>query len=169
MYYKFQSAHKTFLVSEASRKMLDGKVCHVRGLLDYKASLGSRCIQLGWARLVYLTDKLRGERRIRAGMSAVTFRDTVLTNFNIFKQISCSLITKSCLTLCNPMDYSTPGSSVHGISQVRTLEWVAISYSKGSSQIRDGTHVSCLAGGLSTTEPPENPSQASRYYKIIIF
>ena len=159
-----------FLVSEAPRKMLDGKVCHVRGLLDYKASLGSRCIQLGWTKLVYVTDKLRGERRIRAGMSAVTFRDTVLnTNFNILKQIYCSLVTKSCLTLCNPRDYSTLGSSVHGISQVRTLEWVAISSSKGFSQTRDGTHVSCLAGGLFTTEPPEKPSQASRYHEIIIF
>ena len=39
-----------------------------------------------------------------------------------------------CLTLCNPMDYSLPGSSVHGISQARTLEWVAISSSRGSSQ-----------------------------------
>ena len=98
---------QSFLVSEASRKMLDGKVCHVRGLLDYKASLGIRCIQLGWTKLVYVTDKLRGERRIRAGISAVTFRDTVLnTNFNILKKICCSLVTKSCLTLCNPMDYS---------------------------------------------------------------
>ena len=127
MYYKFQRAHKTFLVFEASRKMLDGKVCHVRGLLDYKASLGSRCIQLGWTKLVYMTDKLRGERRIRAGLSAVTFRDTVLsTNFNILKQICFCLVTKSYLTLWNPKGYNTPGSSVHEISQVRILDLVAI-------------------------------------------
>ena len=48
-----------------------------------------------------------------------------------------------CLTLCNPMDCSPPGSSVHGISQARILKWVAIPYSKGSSQLRDGTQVSC--------------------------
>ena len=36
--------------------------------------------------------------------------------------------------LCNPMDYSLPGSSIHGISQARILEWIAISFSKGSSQ-----------------------------------
>ena len=43
------------------------------------------------------------------------------------------LVTKLCPTLCNPMDYSPPGSSVHGILQARVLEWVAISSSKGSS------------------------------------
>ena len=43
------------------------------------------------------------------------------------------LVAKSCLTDRNPMDYSLPGSSVHGILQVRVLQWVAISYSRGSS------------------------------------
>ena len=47
------------------------------------------------------------------------------------------LITKSCLILCDPMDCSPPGSSVHGISQARVLEWVAISFSRGSSLPRD--------------------------------
>ena len=50
-------------------------------------------------------------------------------------------------TLCDPMDCSPPGSSgwVHGISQARVLEWVAIPFSKGSSQLRDPTWVSCVA------------------------
>ena len=43
-------------------------------------------------------------------------------------------VAHSCSTLCDPMDYSQPGSSVHGILQARKLEWVAISYSRGSSQ-----------------------------------
>ena len=47
-----------------------------------------------------------------------------------------------------------PGSSVHGIFQVRILEWVAISFSRGSSQPRDWTWVSCLVGGFFTTELP---------------
>ena len=50
---------------------------------------------------------------------------------------------QSCLTLCNPMDYNLPGSSVRGIFQSSVLEWVAISYSKGSSQPRAWTHVPC--------------------------
>ena len=46
------------------------------------------------------------------------------------------------------MDHSPPGSSVHGISQARVLEWVAISFSRGSSWPRDQTHISCIAGGF---------------------
>ena len=67
----------------------------------------------------------------------------------------CCLVAKSCLTLCDPMDCTLPGSSVHGISQARTLEWLAISFSRRSSQPRDRTHISCIAGGFLTTEPPE--------------
>ena len=47
-----------------------------------------------------------------------------------------------------------PGSSVHGIFQVRILKWVSISYSRGSSQSRHQIHISCIAGGSFTTEPP---------------
>ena len=50
---------------------------------------------------------------------------------------------QSCLILCNPMDCSLPGSSVHGILQARILEWAAISYSRGSFQSWDRTHISC--------------------------
>ena len=48
-------------------------------------------------------------------------------------------------SLCDPMDCSLPGSSVHGISQARILEWVAISSSRGSSQSRDQTHIFCIS------------------------
>ena len=57
----------------------------------------------------------------------------------------CCLATKSCPTLCNPMDCSPPDSSVHGILQARKLEWVAISFSTGSSWPRDWTCVSCVS------------------------
>ena len=57
-------------------------------------------------------------------------------------------IVQSCPALCDPVDYSPPGSSVHGILQARTLEWVAISLSRGSSQSKDWTQVSCIAGRL---------------------
>jgi len=55
------------------------------------------------------------------------------------------------------MDYSPPGSSVHGISQARTLEWVAISFSRVSSQPRYQTYISCIAGRFFTAEPPGKP------------
>ena len=51
---------------------------------------------------------------------------------------------QSCPTLCDPMDCSPPGTSAHGIFQARRLEWVAVSYSRESSQPRDWTRVSCI-------------------------
>ena len=56
-----------------------------------------------------------------------------------------SVCALSCLTLCDPIDCSPPGSSIHGISQARILEWVAISYSRGSSSPRDQNHLSCIS------------------------
>ena len=57
-----------------------------------------------------------------------------------------SEVTQLCLTLCDPMDCSLSGSSVHRILQARILEWVAISFSRGSSQPRDQTQVYRIAG-----------------------
>ena len=66
--------------------------------------------------------------------------------FNLNAEYSILLIAQSCLTLCTPMDCSTPGSSVHGIFQARMPEWVSISFSRGSSWPRDQTWVSLIAG-----------------------
>ena len=57
--------------------------------------------------------------------------------------VLCS-VTQSCPTLWDPNDCSPPGSSVHGLLQARILEWVAMSYSRGSSRPKDWTHVSCI-------------------------
>ena len=57
-----------------------------------------------------------------------------------------SVVTQLCPTLCNPMKYSPPGSSVHGILQASALEWIAIPFSRGSSQPRDRTWISHNAG-----------------------
>ena len=64
------------------------------------------------------------------------------------EQWAYSLVTQSCLTLCypHPMDCRLPGSSVHGIFRARVLEWIAISFSRGSSQPRNGNRVSHIVG-----------------------
>ena len=59
-------------------------------------------------------------------------------------------VDQLCLTLCETVDYSRPGSSVHGMLQARTLEWVAIPFSRGSSWPRDWTQVSWIAGRFFT-------------------
>ena len=63
------------------------------------------------------------------------------------------LVTQSCLTLCNTMDCSPPGSSVHGILQAKILEWVAISFSRGASQPRDQPRSSSLPADPLPAEP----------------
>ena len=62
------------------------------------------------------------------------------------------------------VDCSPPGSSVHGISQARILELVAISFSRGPSPPRDGSHVSCITGAFLITEPPGKPVFNFMYY-----
>ena len=62
----------------------------------------------------------------------------------------CCLVAKLCLTLNNSMDCILPGLSVHGILQTRILEWIAISYCRGSSRLRDRTLVSYITGRFFT-------------------
>ena len=80
------------------------------------------------------------------------------SNFHLVPIALCiCLHAQSCPTLCNPMDWRLAGSSVHGISQARILEWVAISFSRGSSYpgIKPASPASpALAGRFFTTEPP---------------
>ena len=69
------------------------------------------------------------------------------------------MCAQGCPTLCDPMDCSPPGSSVHMISQARIiLEWVAISSSRGSFQPGDQTQVSCIAGFTAKPRGKPNPS-----------
>ena len=80
-------------------------------------------------------------------------------------QICCFCsVAKSCLTPCNPMDYSLPGSSAHGVFQARILEWVAISFSRGSSQARDQTHVSYIGLYQNTHSQRRRKKNLQRLY-----
>ena len=60
-------------------------------------------------------------------------------------------VVQSCPTLCDPVDCNLLGFSIHGILQARILEWIAMSFSRGSSRPRDQTGVSCTAGGFFTS------------------
>ena len=76
----------------------------------------------------------------------ISHKDTIvlagsLTHFSVVKV----LVAQLCPTLCIPMGCHPPGSSVHGILQIRILEWVAVPFSGGSSQLRDQTEVSSIA------------------------
>ena len=73
----------------------------------------------------------------------------------------CVLVTQSRLTLCDPVDCSPPGTSVHGILQA-ILEWVAIPLYRGFFQARDETLVSCIEGRFSTIGATRKPTVLHR-------
>ena len=68
--------------------------------------------------------------------------------------IAVVLVAKSCPALLQPVDCTLPGSSVHETPQARILEWVAVSFSRGSSRLRNRTCVSGMVAEFFTTEPP---------------
>ena len=90
----------------------------------------------------------------------------------IFKRIKvfcCScLVTKSCPTLCDFIIWSPPGSSVHGISQVRILEWVAISCSCGSSDLGIEPVSPSLARVCFTSEEPGKPPYVFQFSRSVV-
>ena len=73
------------------------------------------------------------------------------------------LVTQFYPTLCNPIDYSTPGSSVHGILQARILEWVTISYSRGSSPLGIEPGSPVLQADSLLSEPPGEPNTGYKH------
>ena len=77
-------------------------------------------------------------------LSGMQFSLPSCVNILTVLKVKGSEVAQSCPTLCDPMDCSLPGSSVHGIFQARVLEWVAISFSRDSSRPRDQTQVSCI-------------------------
>ena len=88
-------------------------------------------------------DSLHLDNRLVAYSS--TYPEHYLVHSECWMYIVCACsVAQSCPTLCSPMDYSLSGFFVHGIFQARILEWVAIPYSRGSSQPRDWTHFSCV-------------------------
>ena len=71
--------------------------------------------------------------------------NTLLFKGQLYTYVSVCVCAQLCPTLCNPMDCSPPGSSVHGIFLARILEQVATSSCRGSARHKDWTHVSCVS------------------------
>ena len=98
-------------------------------------------------------------------------RDTQQGRMLIGGLYLCCLVAKSCSTLCDLMDCSLPGFSVHGLFQARILEWVAFPFSRGSSWPRDQTHVShisCIGRSLSFHHQG-NPSVAAEQLRECVY
>ena len=97
--------------------------------------------EVKWASGSITMNKAKGSDGIPVELFQILKDDAV--KVNVF-------VAHSCLTLCDPMDCSSPGSSVHGVLLARLLEWVAISFSRGTSQPRDWTQVCCTTGRFFT-------------------
>ena len=123
----------------------------VLSFLMRRQNLFSYCLNVGW-NCSFLSSIKCAERKVVLDPSYVSTGIMALLSFGTLKLgnkssraywmrkdtwssqcIVCILCAQSCPSLCDPMDCSPPGSSVHGIFQARILEWVAVSYSKGSS------------------------------------
>ena len=94
-------------------------------------------------------------------------RKTIRTNKPFSKVSGHSeivIVTQSCSTLCDPMDCSLPGPSVHGILQVRILEWIAISFSRGLPDPGIKVGSPALKADSLPTEPPEKPKIMSIFF-----
>ena len=94
------------------------------------------------------------------------------TAFHFYFWIHCAVLCcakslQSCLTLCDPMAYSLPGSSVHGILQAIVLEWVVMHSFRGSSQPRDPTHIFYVSGSLLLV-PPGKPLYTLQPPKFLV-
>ena len=100
--------------------------------------------------------------KLTFSLSSFTFIKRLFISSSLSAIRVVSKVTQLCLTLCNPMDYSLPGSSVHGIFQARVLEWVAISFSRGPSALQ----IEALP-----SEPPGSPIRvvSSAYLRLLIF
>ena len=106
-----------------------------------------------WNTMVSTKSKPSTATQITCYFFQVFFRFSTCISLNLCVCMHAKSL-QLCLNLCNPRDCSPPGSSVHGILQARILEWVAMPSSRGSSQPRDGTHVSyfsCIGRWVFTT------------------
>ena len=126
---------------------------------------GGACGEMGWACAGLRGPRPAGSLRLAEGTGAPLGRLSQ-------RALSEVKLAQSCPTLCDPMDCSPPGSSVHGVLQARTLEWAAIPISRGSSPPRGQARGSCMAGGFFTACPycphirhpaPHSPSPAAGF------
>ena len=121
-------------------------------------SMGSQRVRHDWATSLHFKRYIEASNLFQlTSMCSIIFCTSISLSVENFSS------STECPTLCDPMDCSSPGSSVHGILQACILEWVAIPFSRGSSQPRDWIQVSHLAGRAftiwDTRKPNVNSSQ----------
>ena len=130
---------------------LPGEFHGQRSLASCSLMVAQSWTQLNWLSTHAHDQKQLDQTNTAQGSAAVLNSGPLpkVTNLNPGHFV-CVKFVQSCPTLCDPMDYSLPGSSVHRIIQARILEWVVIPFSTGSFQPRDWAQVFCTAGRFFT-------------------
>ena len=173
-YYKIHRSHKQVLVAQSFPALCDPMDCSLPGF-SVRRILQARILE--WVAIPF--SRASSHPRDWAWISCIACRFFLLseppgkptwpsnpTTRSIPSAYvhACSVI-QSCLTLCDPIDYSSSGSSVYGIFQARILKWVAISSSRESSWPRDWTwfpEALEMASRFFTTEPSGKPSYSEK-------
>ena len=93
-----------------------------------------------------------------------------LNIFDVFQSIAvcCAQSLELCPTLCNSTDHCPTGFSICGITPARILEWVAMPYSRRSSQPRDRAYISCISSGFFPAEPPGKPFNPLQLLSLLV-
>ena len=118
--------------------------CHVS--LDFLVAHCTQCILLPCWKIIPLPITYFILLQLSWQEILLTSESLKMTLAYTWHLVKWSEVAQPCPTLCDPRDCSLQGSTVHGIFQARVLEWVAITFSRGSSWPRDRTQVSCIAG-----------------------
>ena len=117
---------------------------NTNAMVNLDGQTGLANSRLGWSQNLAPAPNLASAMQLLDGLRQVTS-----LNLRSLMHCCCS-VTQLCPALCDPWTVSPPGSSVHEIPLARILEWVAMPFSRGSSQPRDRTQVSCIAGRFLT-------------------
>ena len=144
-----------------------------KGISYYQMSLKLHMPFILWILIETLSDFL--SLRIKSPTAVLVYSilslllTRAITIIYICVCICACSVAQLCMTLCDPMDCSLPDFSVHGTSQSRILEWVAIFFCRRSSWPRNQTCVSCLAGRFFITELPGKPLHIYKSLHICIY
>ena len=139
------------------------------GSLKFKEELKTHLNRSwGLSKLLMLYDPKQNVLKVLSLLDSPTLSQHSSSSKNLLSLEVEVLVAQSCLTLWDPMDRSPPGFSVYGISQARILEWVAIFFSRGSSQLRDRTQASCIEGRLLTIWTTREASLSAKQTKNLL-
>ena len=132
-----------------SNDLLQEKKKKIVFILDYRTRPNDMVHTSDIAKTKWSTEAtINADKKIQASGNSKNTRinNILISDEGKWKSKSLAIFcAQSCLTLCDPMDCSPSGSSVHGVFQAGILEWIIISFSKGSCHSRNWTHVSCVS------------------------